>query len=205
MIPWHQETIVVLDFETTGISPEECMPVQVAAVRYEAGELTAKLSTLINPGVPIPEEASAIHGISDADVAPFPAPAAAIAGLKSIVEDAYPCGYNGAGYDRIIWDRFAPVLGDWLDPLVMVRHVDRFVRGKGRHKLGVTCKRWGVRLDNAHDALSDCLGTAGLLFSPRMRALLGDIPIEEVIERQEKRRAEQDAAFQAWLSKQPPK
>jgi len=203
--PWHSHPVAIIDFETTGVDPDTCMPVQVGLARFEHGECIFKHSLLINPGVPIPAEASAIHGITDADVSNAPSPAAALAEIRSFTSGAFPCGYNGQGFDRVIWERFCDQLGEWIDPLVMVRHVDQYVRGKGRHKLDVTCKRWGVTLGQAHNALHDCVATGSLLFSDRMRALLGDMTHEELISRQEKRRAEQDTAFSAWLAKQPPR
>ena len=60
--PWHQLSYVIIDFETTGVEPTECLPVEVAAVRLEAGKVVARHSSLINPGIPIPEGAQAIHG-----------------------------------------------------------------------------------------------------------------------------------------------
>lgn len=65
--PW-----VVLDVETTSADPATARIVEISLERYEVdGRLTA-YSTLINPGVPIPAEATAIHGITDAMVADAP-------------------------------------------------------------------------------------------------------------------------------------
>lgn len=203
MTAWHEHPIVVIDFETTGPDPGECMPVQVGCARYEGRKLVDQSACYINPGIPIPEEATAIHGIKYGAVSACSPPAEALEHLRPMLRGAVPCGYNGQAFDRVIWERFADSLGPWIDPLVMVRHVDRFIRGKGRYKLEVTCCRWHVELENAHDALSDCKGTAGLLFSDRMRELLGGMQLGELFERQEFHRAEQEKRFQGWLAKQP--
>ncbi len=91
----------------------------------------------------------------------------------------------------------------WLDPLVIVRHVDRFVRGTGRHKLTAVCERRGITLEGAHRATADAEAAGRLLYSPDIRAALGDQTIGEVLRRQTIRAAEQDADFEAWRARQP--
>ncbi len=72
--------MIFFDTETTGLLvPNEPDPakqpriVEIAAVKTDA-ELNevARMSTLINPGVPIPPEVTKIHGIADAEVAAAP-------------------------------------------------------------------------------------------------------------------------------------
>jgi exodeoxyribonuclease X len=58
---------MVLDFETTGINPEKDRAVEIATV-IPVGRKIVKTTSLINPGIPIPPEASAIHHLIDADV-----------------------------------------------------------------------------------------------------------------------------------------
>ena len=60
--------VVVLDTETTGLHSEARI-VEVA-VLSSSGEVL--LDTLLNPGEPIPDEASEVHGITDSDVAEAP-------------------------------------------------------------------------------------------------------------------------------------
>jgi DNA polymerase-3 subunit epsilon len=61
-----------LDLETTGTDPATSRVVEVGIVKRfpDGGEHVR--SWRINPGVPIPPDASTIHGITDADVAPCP-------------------------------------------------------------------------------------------------------------------------------------
>lgn len=64
-LPVEDLPIVALDLETTGGSPVASRIVELAAVRYEGGREVACLDELIDPLVPIPPEATAIHGITD--------------------------------------------------------------------------------------------------------------------------------------------
>jgi exodeoxyribonuclease X len=52
-----------LDFETTGVDAKTAIPVEVALIG------ATEYIRLINPGIPIPPETSAVHHIVDADVA----------------------------------------------------------------------------------------------------------------------------------------
>lgn len=216
--PWHELPVCVLDWETTGPDPSTCAPVELAAVRFEGGEPVDRYSALIDPGVPIPADATAIHGITDAMVARSGDARQAWSGARSLLHGAIPCAYN-APFDRTILHRImADALDDavpvrflelqsawpWLDPLVAVRDVDRFVRGTGRHKLTAACERRGIALEGAHRATADAEAAGRLLYCADIRKALGEHTISEVLRRQEALRFAQDADFEAWRAKQPP-
>ena len=56
---------VALDVETTGTLAYMDHIVELAAVRFSAGKKQESFSTLVDPGVPIPESASQVNGITD--------------------------------------------------------------------------------------------------------------------------------------------
>lgn len=202
--PWHTLPITVIDYETTGVDDSR-QPVQVAAVRFQGGEVVDSYSSLVNPGIPIPAGASATHGITDDDVFDAPSHADAVEPLigRHMLIGAVLCAYSEA-FDRVMLGRVMNLdgTGPWLDPLVMVRELDRYERGKGRHTLTATCKRWGVELDGAHNALADATATGKLLWA--MRSKLGDVTYSELIRKQHLRAAEQNKRFDEWKAKQPP-
>lgn len=82
---------VYLDTETTGLKPSESRVVEVALVD-DAGQVL--LNTLVNPGVPIPEGATAIHGITDADVAGAPLLEELLPALNALVRGRQLVIYN---------------------------------------------------------------------------------------------------------------
>jgi len=59
---------VWLDIEGTGVDPYRDRIVEICILSDDGREL----ETRVNPGVPIPQEATAVHGITDADVADAP-------------------------------------------------------------------------------------------------------------------------------------
>jgi len=63
---------IAFDLETTGIQPKTDAIVEIGAVRFDGAEPLDTFCTLINPGRPIPPEASAVNGITDEMVAGKP-------------------------------------------------------------------------------------------------------------------------------------
>lgn len=80
--------ILVLDSETTGLEAEGGGVVEVAAVALtgegSSWEISAYAQSLVNPGVPIPPAASAVHQLTDHDVQD--APPLRQAALKCLLE-----------------------------------------------------------------------------------------------------------------------
>ena len=60
--------LVVLDTETTGVDVAKDRIVQVGFQVWEAAGMTKEWRTLVNPGIPIPQEVVEVHGITDAMV-----------------------------------------------------------------------------------------------------------------------------------------
>ena len=53
-LPLSSETVIVLDFETTGMSPDHGdRPIEVGAVRIEGGMIVDRFQQLMNPGFTI--------------------------------------------------------------------------------------------------------------------------------------------------------
>ncbi len=217
---WVELPIVVMDVETTGLDPEKCGVVEFAAVRFEMGLPVKRFGTLVDPAMPIPSEMTEIHGIKDEDVDGKPTLVEAFIQALPMLRGAYPAAYNApfdASFiqplDTIIQDR--PMIAGlltldpdwpWLDPLVMVRKFDPFVKGKGRHKLAASCERHDVPLDEAHRAQDDAEAAGRLMFKlVDENQGVGNLTISEMLRRQKMRAAEQEAQFKEWLAKQPPR
>ena len=61
--------IAFFDLETTGLNITHDRIVEVSVLRINVNSEEEQRTWRINPGSPIPPETTAIHGISDADVA----------------------------------------------------------------------------------------------------------------------------------------
>jgi DNA polymerase III subunit epsilon len=91
--------LAFFDIEATGISPRADRIVELAIMRLLPGAARDSHVWRINPGIPIPAEVTAIHGISDADVADCPSFAALAPAVLAVLENADLAGYNILRYD----------------------------------------------------------------------------------------------------------
>jgi len=64
--------LAVVDLETTGVSVDRDRVVQLGIIRLEPSGQYYEFDRFVNPEMPIPPEASAVHGISDGMVADGP-------------------------------------------------------------------------------------------------------------------------------------
>jgi len=91
--------LVFFDLETTGTDRMQDRIVEIAALRIAPGGEVTTFDRRVNPGIPIPRESTAIHGISDDDVKEarrFPE----IAGeIEAFFSGADLAGYNIRGFD----------------------------------------------------------------------------------------------------------
>jgi DNA polymerase III subunit epsilon len=67
-----ERPLAFFDLETTGVRIGRDRIVQIGIVRLLPGGGRERYQTLVRPGIPIPPEATEVHGITDADVADAP-------------------------------------------------------------------------------------------------------------------------------------
>lgn len=172
---WHELLIAFIDTETTGRDAERDRLVEVGIVFGLRGEIIDRKSWLINPGVPIPAEATKVHGIHDADVAGAPSFAAQLPEIVEALRGAVPAAYN-AGFDRgfflaeiarsgIAIDDPPPALRrdvEWLDPLVFAREIHKDEQSRA---LGDVTARLGIELERAHRATDDAEAALRVLYA----------------------------------------
>lgn len=162
--------IVVLDTETTGLSPTfGHRVVEVAAIRFHGWQEVQRVDRLVNPGRPIEPGASRVNGIYDEDVADAP-PFSSVAGpLRTILDGALIVAHN-ATFDAAFLGMEYALLGQagqdesrfpnpWLCTLRLSRALFHF----GRNSLGHVARNLGVRTGRSHRALSDAYTTAEVL------------------------------------------
>ena len=173
MAAWHEETIAALDLETTGVDPIDARMVQASLVFVGPdGAVDAESWTgIVNPGVDIPADASAVHGITtemarERGVSPADALGRLSALLDGIAARALPLVIYNVPYDWPLLlsearrhDVAVPrVL--LIDPLICDRAMDRFRRGSRR--LTDVAQHYGHALDHAHDAEADAVAAVAI-------------------------------------------
>jgi DNA polymerase-3 subunit epsilon len=167
--PWWQGRMVGFDVETTGTDVESDRIVSAAVCKVGGGEPEDSMSLLVDPGVEIPEAASAVHGITTAQVVadglePEKVLRSIHYAMAQAVGQGWPVVAFNARFDLTMLDRecrrygITPPEGLFVvDPMVIDKHLDRF--RKGRRTLAAICEAYGVDLpaDEAHTAGADAL------------------------------------------------
>ncbi len=152
---------IVLDTETTGLSPDEGHRlVEVAAIELVERVATGRhFHAWVNPGRPMPREAEAVHGLTDSFLADKPAFADIAADLAAFLADDPIIAHNAAFDQRFLEAEFLlagavpPDAARWIDTLEIARR--RFPGAK--HTLDALCARFGIDLSarGLHGALVD--------------------------------------------------
>lgn len=214
--PWRDVDQAWIDVESTGVRCGIDRAVEVGIVRTTGGgEVIGSFCTRVDPGMPIPAEATAIHHITDADVAGKPTIGEVFEReeVRQLLHGAQPCAYNGS-FDRhfVPASAFADWSWPWIDCYVLVKHVDKWVSGKGRHKLANACERHGVALELAHSAMADAVAASRLfhvlmsrhgheMVPERQRSKISTIG--QLLTWQQVRGGEQWGDLHGWLARQP--
>lgn len=91
--------LAVLDLETTGVDPAADRIVEVAVLTLLPNGRQELFHRRVNPGVPIPPAATAVHGITDADVVGAPTFAASAPELFATLHGSDLAGFGIASFD----------------------------------------------------------------------------------------------------------
>jgi DNA polymerase-3 subunit epsilon len=209
--PWF-DTLGVFDLETTGIDVETSRIVSAHVGVIDAGgNLVEEWNWLADPGVDIPEQASAVHGITTARARAEGRPAKdvvteIIARLTELFDRGLAVTIYNAPYDLSLMHfealRYnlepltepAPI----IDPLVLDRVVDKY--RKGKRTLEAAAAVYGVDLTDAHDASADAVA-AGRVAQAMARNYPDQLAVESAIlhTQQVAWCAEQSADFQDYM------
>lgn len=91
--------LVFFDLETTGLEVQLDRIVQFAFIRVDPDRQLTEWKELVNPGIPIPPEASRVHGITDAMVADQPLFSAFAPRISALLYESDLAGFNAARFD----------------------------------------------------------------------------------------------------------
>lgn len=204
------------DTETTGVNVNESRIVTAAVVAHGGGKPDCAKTWLIDPGIEIPEEAAAIHGITTERVRAEGVDAATALDeiartLTGVLRNRLPIVAFNLAFDWSILDRelkryelptmaeryTQPIYG-LVDPYVIDKAVDRY--RKGTRKLQPTAELYGVKLDDWHTADADALA-ATLIAEKEFEKyeFLNRLSPERLYNAQQKWRKEQCASLQAYF------
>ena len=91
--------LAALDLETTGTTPSSDRIVEISILRLALDGTEKLLRRRVNPQVPIPAGATAVHGITDSDVASEPTFAELTEEIEDFLEGCDLAGFNMTRFD----------------------------------------------------------------------------------------------------------
>src|SRR5207248_1382861 len=86
--------LAVLDLETTGVNAQTDRIVEISVLLIQPDRQTTHHTRRCHPGQPIPQDATAVHGITDADVEAEPPFAEIADDVLSWLAHCDLCGFN---------------------------------------------------------------------------------------------------------------
>lgn len=208
---WTNPGLASFDLETTGVVPKRDRIVSAGFITD--GDVETEL--LMNPGIPIPEVAARVHGITDADVADAIKAPEGVAIVTSWIADAIsrsiPVVVFNAPYDltmlRAEIDRYGLQQPNWEDLLVVDPLVIDWGIEKGRlgtSKLNNVSDYYNVELIDAHTAVADARAARSVAYEMAARQpALQDVSFIKLMALQKQWFAEKTEDWNKWASQQP--
>ncbi len=209
-VPSHFDPANMLSFdlETTSANPFEARIVTSAMVTItKAG--AEPLELLADPGVEIPEGATAIHGITTEHAREHGRPhdevlAETITRLRAGWAQGQALIVYNAPYDLTVLRNHSQdftVDGLVYDPFTVDKIKDPY--RKGKRTLTDLCKHYEVQLGNAHEATADALAAARIAWKQvRVWPELATMSGEELMELQAVGYYEKQLSFRSYLQGQ---
>lgn len=167
-----EKLVRIIDCETTGMDPESDRIVELASLDWTDDGFSNSQQFLVNPGIPIPATASAVHHITDTMVADAPS----IEAVFPLFEGApIYCAHN-ARFDQ----GFIPFKAHWICTYKVALHLWRDAPGHSnqvlRYHLGIESPPAEAG-EMAHRALYDVWTTARLF-----ERMLGELSVKEMVQ-----------------------
>jgi len=151
-----KKPLISLDVETTGTNPKEDRIVQIGLVKLYPDGHETEWETLVNPGIPVPEEVTKIHGITNEMLATAPTFKSLAPMLAQGFSQGDFCGFNLRFDLDFLTAEFARA--GVANTLGTVKIVDahKIFQMKEPRTLSAAVKKYlGVEHEGAHNALVD--------------------------------------------------
>jgi DNA polymerase-3 subunit epsilon len=163
------------DLETTGLDPRQDRIVEIGAVKFDLEGLISRFSVLVNPGIPMPAEASRVNGITDALLEGKPPIDRVFPDFLRFIKGTVLVAHNAsfdAGFinEKLRADSAEPLPNRMVDTLVYAKEV---FPGRSSYKLQSLAASFGIGAGEAHRAEDDALVCMGIF----IRCAGGRLPV----------------------------
>ncbi|MBB2148833.1 3'-5' exonuclease [Pedobacter gandavensis] len=153
--------LAFFDIEATGLDKQNDKIIELAICKIHPDYSREVKTWLINPGMPIPAESSAIHGIFDADVIDCPTFEQAAEEIWTFILLCDFGGFNSNSYDiPMLFFEFLKTGRFWNYHAFSMVDAGNIFKRKEERTLTAAYKFYcGTVLENAHSAEADILAT----------------------------------------------
>lgn len=157
-----EDTFVVFDVETTGLSKEVDMITEIGAVKICKGEILEKFSTFVNPQRPLTRQITQLTGITDNMLKDAPTIETALPKFLEFAGESVLVAHNAnfdMGFLRVLGEKHCnlEVTPTYLDTLELSQVLLTELK---KHKLNGICAYLGISLEQHHRAVHDAQATA---------------------------------------------
>lgn len=152
---------VVIDLETTGLTPSFDEILELGAIRFRGDREVGRFQSLVKPLEPISSFIAELTGITDEMVSDAPEIGDVLPHFLSFIGDDLLVGHNinfdvNFIYDYAVSCHLTPCSNNFVDTLRMARRV---YRNLNNHKLSTLCDYLCIPQPIEHRAIADCLRT----------------------------------------------
>lgn len=160
-----QARLVVVDVETTGLSPKDSRIIEIAAVAVSDGTTQGTFQSLIDPQCPLPRQIQRLTGIRPSDLDYAPVAADVIPEFLEFLGDSVFVAHNVTFDWQMVHGELQRLgLPDLTNPkLCTVRLARRLLRELPSKSLGSLIRFYGLSSSGLHRALKDARMTAAIL------------------------------------------
>lgn len=156
----------LVDIETTGLNPLYDNIIEIGAIRYTRGSITGQFQTLVQPpssgsGIFIDDFIAQLTGITNEMLSDAPKARIAIKNFAEFLGEGVIVGYNVSFDVNFLYDNYMkhlkrPLTNNFIDVLRMAR---RLCADLPSRDLDFVMSHFGIKADNRHRAIGDCIAT----------------------------------------------
>lgn len=159
--------LVVFDAETTSADASTAKIVSLCFIKINPDKTRERLDLLVNPGIPIPKEASDVHGITDDMVKDAPSFLDVANQIIEFISGSDIAGFNSNRFDvPLLFNEFDRIGVIWDHTQFSQIDVFKIFSKNEPRTLSAAVKFYtGKDLEGAHDAGNDVEATVEVLFA----------------------------------------
>ncbi len=164
-IPSSADSIIVLDFETTGLSPQQGdRAIEIGAVKLHQGEVIDRFQSLMNPGFRVSGFIEGYTGITNNMLRSAPSCAEVMDQFADFIQGSNLLAHNASFDQRFLDAELELICRDYPGKFACTLLVSRRLHQEtSSHKLGDLVKYHRIENDGVfHRALADAEMTARL-------------------------------------------